>query len=64
MQSLTTVEWVAGRLGVPRWRVYEMVRAGQIPAVRLGRAVKFDIDRIEAWIAAGGTASAETDRAA
>ena len=49
---------VAAMLDVNRYRVYELVRSKQIPAVRLGRSVRFDPVRLDEWLAAGGTAGA------
>ena len=46
----------AARLGVSRWQLYMLAREKRIPgAVRVGRALKFDPEVIEAFIAAGGT---------
>ena len=47
---------VAEILNVSRARVYELVRQGVIPVVRLGRQVRVDPDRLRAWIAEGGQA--------
>jgi excisionase family DNA binding protein len=55
--KLETAEWVAERLGIPKHRLYELVRAGAIPHVRLGRSVRFNPDRVAAWADAGGTAA-------
>lgn len=54
-KPLVTVAEVAVTLGVDRMRVYELARTHQIPSVRLGRSIRFAPQRIEEWIAAGGT---------
>jgi excisionase family DNA binding protein len=55
-QRLQDADWLASRLGITRQRAYELVRLGLVPAVRLGRQVRFDAGSIEEWIRAGGTA--------
>jgi len=55
--SLRTADWVASRLGISRWAVYELAKRRVLPCVRLGKLVKFDEVAVEAWIAAGGTRS-------
>lgn len=46
---------VAAMLDLPERRVYELVRAGLIPHVRVGRSVRFNSRRLAEWIEAGGT---------
>ena len=41
---------------VGRDRIYQLARRGEIPAIRLGRAVRFTREAITVWLAAGGTA--------
>ena len=41
---------VAQLLGIPRSTVYELARAGRIPSVRIGRAVRFLRADLETWI--------------
>jgi excisionase family DNA binding protein len=54
-EPLLSAEQVAEWLAVPRLRVYELGRLGEIPAVRIGRTVRFARAAVEEWIAAGGT---------
>lgn len=42
----------------PHW-VLTAARAGQLPAVRVGRAYRFDADDLQVWIAAHRTAPVE-----
>lgn len=51
---LYRAEEVAPFLDVSCARVYELVRLGILPSVRLGRQVRFDAVAIGQWIAAGG----------
>ncbi|MCH7532511.1 MAG: helix-turn-helix domain-containing protein [Gemmatimonadetes bacterium] len=56
---LVTAKDIAAELDLPLPRIYELARARQIPAVRLGRALRFDRDRVRAWLARGGTEAQE-----
>ncbi len=52
MRLLRTEE-VAALLGISRAWVYELVRRGEIPYVKMGkRAVRFPAEELEAWVAA------------
>ena len=53
---LMTVKQVATMLQVSQERVYEMVRLGLLPAVRLGRQLRVDEEALKNWIAHGGQA--------
>ena len=49
--KLLTAKETAELLRVrPQW-VYQMVRRGQLPSVRLGRQVRVDEDALKAWLA-------------
>lgn len=57
VHKLLTVDAVAQRLDVPRSTVYEAARQNRIGGVvRLGRIVRFEPERFEAWLASGGQA--------
>lgn len=57
VRKLLTAADVANRLDVPKSTVYEAVRQNRIGGiVRLGRIVRFDPEKLEAWIEAGGQA--------
>jgi excisionase family DNA binding protein len=47
---LLEVDDVANFLGMRTDWVYREVRAGRLPHIRLGRAVRFRRESIEAWI--------------
>ena len=50
-QPLLDAAEAAGLLAVrPSW-VYEAVRAGQLPRVRIGRHIRFTRSMLEAWLA-------------
>lgn len=51
---LLTVDEAAEVLRVSRQRVYAMARAGLIPAVHMGRQVRFSETAIRTWICEGG----------
>ncbi len=41
---------IAQILRIPKGRVYELARQGKLPAVRIGRQVRFREDAVEAWL--------------
>ncbi len=52
---LLDADALAERWGVATKTIYALVRGGRLPAVRVGpRRVRFRLDHIEAWEAAGG----------
>ena len=53
--KLLRIDDVAELLDVSRARAYELVREGLLPVVRLGRQVRVDPNKLEAWLDAGGT---------
>ena len=56
-KALGSMSLLAKRLGVSKARAYEMARLGLLPGVvRLGRQVRVDMDKLEAWIDNGGQA--------
>ena len=42
-------------MNVTKQRAYALVREGKVPAIRIGKQVRVDPDRIEEWLAEGGT---------
>lgn len=55
---LLKAEEVADATGLSKARVYELVRLDMLPAVRLGRSVRFRADQLDQWMQAGGTREA------
>ncbi|MCB9073728.1 MAG: helix-turn-helix domain-containing protein [Bdellovibrionaceae bacterium] len=54
IENLLTVKDVAQMLGVSPKTVYEWVKLNRIPAVRLGRALRFDKQKIAEWLRTKG----------
>ncbi len=52
--KLLRIDEVAELLDVSRARTYELVREGLLPVVRLGRQIRVDPSKLEAWLDAGG----------
>lgn len=52
---LLTTQQVTEQTGIPVWKLYELARDGAIPAVRLGKSLRFHPEALSSWIAAGGT---------
>lgn len=50
--ELLTVPEAARRLSLGRATTYQLVRRGELPSVRVGRAVRVPARALEAWIAA------------
>lgn len=53
-RPLQTVRQTAQRIGASERSVRRWIAAGQLPVIRLGRAVRIDPDRVDAILAAGG----------
>ena len=56
-QPLLTAQEVADLLRVRTSRVYDLVRLGLLPGVRLGRQVRIDPGALRTWIEQGGSAT-------
>lgn len=52
---LLTADDLAARWSVDRSLIYKLTRRGSLPAVRLGRVVRYRIEVVEAFEDAGGT---------
>jgi excisionase family DNA binding protein len=49
-QDLLTPAAVAARLGLSRAHIYTLAAAGEIPSIKLRRAVRFDPADVEAYV--------------
>jgi len=49
-QLLLTPQEAARSLNVCERTLYSLTKAGELPAVRIGRAVRYDIADLRAWI--------------
>jgi len=49
-EPLMTVEDLAAFLRLRRSTLYELVRAGRVPHVRLGRHIRFERSEIARWL--------------
>jgi excisionase family DNA binding protein len=56
LEKLIDAQPVKDALGVSEKRVYELVRTGLLPAVKLGRQLRFRPSQVQAFIEAGGAA--------
>ena len=52
--SLLTVHELSGRLNVPVSWIYTRTRHNQIPCVRVGKYLRFDLHEIDVWARSGG----------
>lgn len=53
-RPLLTPDALAERWSVPRSQVYRLAREGKLPAVRIGRYVRFAVDDVERFEREGG----------
>jgi excisionase family DNA binding protein len=51
MQQWMTVPEVAKMLQISEQSLYAAVRAGQIPAIHVGKRVRFDPEALREWVA-------------
>jgi len=51
-----SVREAAALLRIDTSRLYRLVRAGTVPATRIGRTVRISASQLDAWAAAGGAA--------
>ena len=54
-------EETAKLLGLGRTKVYEMLAAGELPVIRIGRNVRIPREGLHRWIAAHTLAEAEVN---
>ena len=55
-RRIVGVKPIAELLDVKQSRVYDLAQQDLIPHIKLGRQVRFDLDKVEAWLEAGGQA--------
>ena len=49
-QMLLRAEEVARALGLGRSKTYELIASGQLPVVKLGRAVRVPREALQQWV--------------
>lgn len=49
-QLLLRIPEAAARLGLGRSTIYELIQAGDLPAVKIRRAVRVPASRLAAWV--------------
>ena len=47
---LLRVPEVAKALGLGRTKVYELIETGELPVIRLGRAVRVSVTALQKWV--------------
>lgn len=55
-RRIVGVKPIAELLAVTPARVYELAQQNLIPHIRMGRQVRFDMAKVEAWLESGGQA--------
>src|SRR5680860_185649 len=61
MEELRDIRWVARLLGLSERSVYQMVRDGRLPALRVGGRWRFRPAEIEGWLDSVDTRAAPAD---
>ena len=46
---LLTIPQAADQVGLGKSKLYELIQAGEIPVVRIGRAVRVPSERLREW---------------
>jgi hypothetical protein len=54
--ALMDAQALSERLGLPRWKIFNLTAQGVLPVVRMGRRLYYDRFQIEDFIAQGGRA--------
>ena len=49
-QMLMRVDEAAAALSISRSRIFALIAAGELPAVRLGRSVRISADALKRWV--------------
>ena len=60
LPRLMTVRELSQETGIARYRLYELSRAGKIPHIRLGRAVRYDPGAVKSWLSSGKSTKASS----
>ena len=51
-----SVDEIASHLGIKRDTVYKWINDFELPAYKIGRLWKFNLNEVDEWVRAGGTA--------
>jgi excisionase family DNA binding protein len=46
---LVTIDEAADLLSISRGKLYQLIQTGELPTVRIGRAVRIPFDALEQW---------------
>ena len=49
---LLRIPEVAETLGIGRTKIYEMIATGELPTIRVGRAVRISVSTLQKWVEA------------
>ena len=57
-----SVDEIASHLGIKRDTVYNWINDFELPAYKIGRLWKFNIEEVNEWVRSGGTTSHDTNK--
>ncbi len=49
-ETLLTTQAAAERLSIGKTKIYELIGAGELPTIRIGRAVRVPASAVQDWI--------------
>ncbi len=49
---LLRIPEVAETLGIGRTKIYEMIATGELPTIRVGRAIRISVSTLQKWVEA------------
>ncbi len=49
---LLRIPEVADTLGIGRTKIYEMIATGELPTIRVGRAIRISVSTLQKWVEA------------
>jgi excisionase family DNA binding protein len=47
---LLRIPEVAETLGIGRTKIYELIASGELPTIRVGRAVRISVNTLQKWV--------------
>jgi excisionase family DNA binding protein len=55
IRKLLDAKHIADLVGIPVSSIYDLARRNVIPHIRIGKAVRFQPEKITEWLASGGS---------
>jgi len=52
LRLLLRIPEVAETLGIGRTKIYELIATGELPTIRVGRAIRISVSTLQKWVEA------------